>query len=399
MVTKATVVALLLLVGAGQASRAADLSVNLGNGFVLKPYGLYQLDEGGFSNSDPGGQSAGFNARRLRTGARLEYRDQFEAGLIWDFGHAPGGEQTLFEAQLTYSGLKPFAFTVGVFKPSFGLESMQGAGDTLFMERASISNITRNLAASISREAIQALAAGDRYHVAASLTAGQAGPGRDGDQRALVARAVGLPIKTDELTLHVDVSGEYVFRPARDVGKLPALSLSDQPELRIDDIPAPLSTGSIQTSSVGAVGPELGVAYGRFYAQGEWYQILLDRRQNAGGGTLGFTGWYAQAAYTVLGKPRQWKPASGAWGAPTPAEGFDPQAGNWGAVEIGARYSTADLNSDNVRGGRQHIWTAGVNWYPVEPLRFTLEYEHANIDGGRSPRSFDAVATRAQLQF
>jgi phosphate-selective porin len=68
-------------------------------------------------------------------------------------------------------------------------------------------------------------------------------------------------------------------------------------------------------------------------------------------------------------------------------------------LELGARFSTVDLNSDDIGGGRQRVWAAVANWYPADPLRFTLQYEHADIAGGPSPRSFDAVAARAQLQF
>ncbi len=381
------------------SAKAFDTTVRLGGGFEIKPYGLYQLDQGSFSNSRPGGQGAGFNGRRLRTGARLKYNDDVEVGFIWDFGHSPGGQGKLFEAKIAYTGLKPFTFTGGVFHVNNGLESTMGVGNLLFLERASISTITRNIAGGIDREAIQAEAHGDRYLLAAALTAGQGGPGRDGDQRAVIARAAGLPVKTDSMLLHVGVSGEYVFRPARDAGKLPATSLSDQPEFSIDPVPSPLSTGSVETRNIGVVGPELGFAAGRLWLQGEWYSILLDRRENAGGGTLNFSGWYAQAGYTILGTPRQYSAKDGVWGVPKPAESFDPRAGNFGAVEVGARYSTVDLNSSDVRGGVQRIWTAGVNWWPVEPIRFSLQYEHADIDGGRSPRSIDIVAGRAQLQF
>lgn len=388
-----------LLASLSLPALAEDFSVRLGDGAVVKPYGLFQLDEAGFSQSRPGGQAAGFNARRLRAGAKLSVTDQVEAGLIWDFGSTPGSKQQLFEAQATYIGLKPFAFTAGVFKPSFGLESMQGAGDTLFLERADISTITRGIAAGIEREAVQVRAQGDRFHIAASLTAGRAGPGRDGDQRAVVARAAGLPIRTDSMILHIGVSGEYAFRPARDDRALPAYSLSAQQELRIDDVSAPLSTKSVRASSIGSFGPEVGFSAGRFWMQGEWYSILLQRRVDAGGGTLSFNGWYAQAAYTITGKPREWKPADGAWGAPKPFEPFDLAAGHLGAIEIGARYSTVDLNSLDVQGGRERIWSAVLNWRPVELLQFALQYEHANVDGGRAPRRFDAVAVRAQLQF
>ena len=380
------------------SASAQDVSVRLGNDIVLKPFLLYDLDQGSLRQSAPGGQAGGFNLRRAWTGVTVSISDQLKAGLIWDFGAAPGGPQRLYEAQVTYTGIKPLAFTAGVFKPSFGLESTQGAADILFLERADIVTVTRGIAAGIERQAVEARARGDRFHAALSLTAGTSGPGRDGDQRAVVARFVGLPIRTDGMTFHLGLSGEYVFRPARAAGALPAYAFSAQQELRIDQVAAPLATKSIQARDVGSIGPEIGFASGRLWLQSEWYAVLLDRRFENGGGTARFNGWYAQASYTFTGHPREWKPDLGAWGAPEPTS-FNPRAGEFGSFEAGARYSALNLNSLGVDGGREGIWSAVLNWRPAKPLRFSLQYEHANVVGGPLPRHFDAVAGRAQLQF
>ena len=379
--------------------RAQGNAVRLGDGLSFDPYVLLQLDEAGFRQSAPGGQAAGLNARRLRLGGRLDVADQVEFGFIWDFGHTPGAEPALFEAQASYIGLKPFRITAGVFKTNFGLESMQGAGDTLFLERASIATVTRNLAAGIRREGVQIQADGDRYNASVAITAGQAGPGRDGNQRAAVARAAGLPVRTDDLTVHVGVSAEWLFRPARAYGNPSSVSLSDRTELQVDDAPSSLSTPDINAGSAAAFGPELGAAWRRLWVQGEYYRLLVDRRGAEGGGTLAFEGWYAQAAWTVLGEPRRWNHSTGAWGAPKPAGPFNMSAGEFGAVEVGARFSTVDLNSLDVAGGRQSVVSAVANWWPVAPVRLSLLYEHATIAGGPSPRTLDAVGGRVQVQF
>lgn len=380
------------------ASAQGTTTVRLGDSFAFKPYFLGQVDEAGFAQSRSGGQAAGFNLRRLRVGGQLEIADQFELGLIWDFGRTPGNQPTLWEAQVSYVGLKPFRFTAGVFKINFGLESTQGASDTLFLERNSISTVTRNLAAGIRREGIQVQADGERWNVAVAGTAGQAGPPDDGGQRAIVARAAGLPVKTDDLMIHLGVSGEWVFSPRRG-GNLREVSFSDREQLQIDNAAPSLSTGAIRARSAGAVGPEVGLTWRRLWLQGEYYSLVANRSDTAGGGTLHFDGWYGQAAYTVLGKPRVWNSKVGAWGAPTPTEVFNPRAGQFGAVELGVGYSTTDLRSRNVNGGVQRIVSAIVNWWPVRPVRLSLLYENASVEGGRTPRNVNAVGTRAQLAF
>lgn len=386
------------LLVATSAAAQGTTTIRLGDSFAFKPYFLGQFDQAGFAQSRSRGQAAGSNLRRLRVGGRLEVADQVELGFIWDFGQTPGNIPTLWEAQASYVGLKPFRFTAGVFKVNFGLESMQGAADTLFLERNSISTITRNLAAGIRREAVQAQADGERWTVAIAGTAGQAGPPDDGRQRAVVARAAGLPLKTDDVTLHLGVSGEWVFDPRRGAD-LREVSFSDREQLQIDSVTPSLSTGSIRARSAGALGPEVGLAWRRLWLQGEYYSLIANRSDAAGGGTLHFDGWYAQAAYTVLGRPRAWNSKTGAWGAPTPAEGFNPGAGQFGAMELGVGYSTADLRSRNVNGGVQRVVSTVANWWPVKPVRLSLLYENASIEGGRTPRTVNAVGARAQLAF
>jgi hypothetical protein len=40
-----------------------------------------------------------------------------------------------------------------------------------------------------------------------------------------------------------------------------------------------------------------------------------------------------------------------------------------------------------------------VSWYPVEPLKFTLQYQHADVTAVAAPRQLDAIALRGQIRF
>ena len=393
----ATVGFLLGLLATAWPAHGEAPTVRLGD-VVLDPYALLQLDAGGtFGQSASGGQGSGFNARRGRLGLEGTVSDQLDFGVIWDFGGPPGDHSRLFEADVAYHGLDPFVIRAGVFKPAFTLEYAQSAADILFLERASIVDIVGGLVAGADRVGGQIGAGGKRWFAAALLTGGQTGPGARSDQRAALARAAGLVIKTDDLAMHVGVSGAWLYRVPRSDGDEHTLTFSDQPELQVDNVDPSLSTGSISASGAKLGGVELGLGWNRLWLQGEWYGIAVD------GGSAGrdvfFSGWYGQAAYTVLGSPRQWKAKTASWGSPSVSNGFDPAAGFWGAVEVGARFSTVDLNDADVRGGEQRVWTAGVSWYPREHLRLILEYQHAAVTGGEAPRSLDAVAVRGQFSF
>ncbi|GBR69924.1 phosphate-selective porin O/P [Acetobacter tropicalis NRIC 0312] len=373
-------------------------SITLGD-VVIKPYATDQLDIGGLPQTSVPASGVGVRAGRLRNGARITIHKQFEIGAIWDFGPVPHGPMRLFEGQLSYLGLKHFVFTAGIFKPSFGLESMQAQGDTVFIERASIATITRNLAAGIARQAVQIEAHGKRYHVAVAGTAGTAGPDHDGNQRAIVFRLVGLPIRTRDILFHVGFSGEWVFKAAQSPGQPPAANFSDFPELNVGLTGKFLNTGRIPLRSAGAFGLEAAAAWKRLLVSGEAYEIAANRRENVGTQHLHFSGWYAQASYTLMGKPRSWKSRTAAFAAPTCQKNQTTLCNGSGVLEAAFRFSDANLRSASVDGGHQQTWSANLNWWPVDILRVSLQYENGTVREEHATETFQAVLSMLQIKF
>jgi phosphate-selective porin OprO/OprP len=368
-----------------------------GDALTLRPTGLLQLDAGtAFGRTPPSVPDGGINPRRLRLGLQAEWRDDLTLSLVWDFGGTPGSRSRLHEASIAYSGLDPFTLTAGVFRPRLTLEGSQRAAETLFLERAAIVGAASSLAAGSGRVAAELRAEGERWMAAAALTGGRTGPGEDSTQRGATVRLAGLPVRRGEgAVLHLGLSASWSFRPPRgESGR--AVELSEPPELTLDRADPPLGTGTIRASAARSGGVEAGLAHGRLWAQGEWHGIAVER---SGGGTLRFSGWYVQAAWTLIGQPREWEPTLGAWGAPKPRTAFNPSAGQWGAVEIGARYSMLDLNDDDIRGGRQQVWSASLGWWPVESLRVLTQYQYGQVRGGATDHSFQALALRAQRRF
>jgi phosphate-selective porin OprO/OprP len=65
--------------------------------------------------------------------------------------------------------------------------------------------------------------------------------------------------------------------------------------------------------------------------------------------------------------------------------------GGWGAWELAVRYSHTDLNSNaglagsastsnSVRGGKQDIYTVGLNWYLNVNLKLLFDYSRIEVD-------------------
>ena len=116
------------------------------------------------------------------------------------------------------------------------------------------------------------------------------------------------------------------------------------------------------------------------------------------GGSRSFSGWYAAAALPVLGPPRERDPLSGTWVRPRTKGFINPRNGNWGAVELMARYSVADLRDGTVQGVKQRIWTLGTQWYVSPNLKLHLQYENGRIDvSGGNPHVSPHFASMTEM--
>ncbi len=379
--------------------READLpiTVRLGDGMEFKPYYLTDLEFGSFAESAPGGQAAGLDLRRQQQGGELYAGGQVNLGVVWDFGGSPGSRARLLEGQASYIGLKPVTATVGVFKPQFSMESTENGADIFLAERASIVNVTRNIAASSGREGAQIMGSGPRWLAGVALTSGLTGVSHDSGQRAVVGRVLGLPVQTGGLTLEVGVSGQHVWRPANTTGAGPSVNLSDTVEIAVDKVPPSVSTGTLLARGVTVAGVEASASWRSLLIQGEYYGIEVARP--AGRPNVHLDGGYVQAAYTLLGSPRRWNSSNGVWMPTSSGEGFSPRNGRWGTIEAVARYSASNLSDADVHGGRQQTWTLGASYWPVLPLRLLAEFLHADVSGGPSPRTANAFAGRLIVQF
>jgi phosphate-selective porin OprO/OprP len=57
-----------------------------------------------------------------------------------------------------------------------------------------------------------------------------------------------------------------------------------------------------------------------------------------------------------------------------PQKRFDPEKGEWGAVELAARFSWLDLSNDGIRGGTLAEGTFALNWVLFSNFRMSNNY-------------------------
>jgi phosphate-selective porin OprO and OprP len=392
---------------------------------------------------------SGENLRRARIGVVGKFFGDWNYALIYDFGGSsdgfggtgaagatpvgflPGGGTSGVEnAYLSYTGLKPFggkmAIEAGVMDLAWTLDEATSSNDMLFMERASAGVIAQNIAAGDFRSAVGTRWWSDQLWIGGYVTGPTTGaihsassisPPGSTEQYGAIARIAGNPISGKDYSFHIGADAEWLIQPPRNlVTQAQTLTLSDRPELRIDPTSL-ISTGAIANVSGAQVyGVEVAGTYGPFIAQGEYYWFNVDRTANTGlppfsAPSLKFEGGYAQVGYVLTGETHAYNPASASYSGIKPAHPVSLDGGGWGAWEIAGRVSTMNLNDQlataaGIAGGRQTIYTAALNWYVNNNVRFMLNYLHGDISRQASPVStvnagskFDAVAMRTQVAF
>ena len=417
--------------------------------------GRIHADIGDYVNYDrkstltsPANLNSGFNLRRARIGVTGKAAGDFTYGFIYDAGgttdNTPTGIQT---AQVGYTGIKNMILELGYSDTFFTLDEATSSNDTLFMERASPANVATGVNAGDFRSNAGARWFNDRLWAGAYFT----GPANlqvhnQGESIGAFQRVAYQALSESDYNLHIGVGiDEIIKAPLNNgaaasttsvadplTGKITTtnnpvtntFTLSDRPELRIDSTSF-LTTGALGTIISGVSHPvsggyiadvELAGEYGPLFAQGEYMHYSIDRDGLA---TANFDGGYGEVAYTLTGEARKYNKASGAYSGIVPAHAFAPNEGYWGAWEVAGRVSYVDLTSnfhagqaitpDGVNGGKQTIFTAGLNWYPNSYMRFMVNYIHADYDKANSSSSgilgqqvgatIDAIALRTQVAW
>ena len=414
--------------------------------------GILQGDVGyypGFSPKStigPQNLNAGFNARRARIGVTGKAAGDFTYTFIYDGGNSSDATAKGIEAaQVSYVGIKNVSLDFGYANQLFTLDQSTSSADTLFMERATPSNIATGLNTGDNRSSVGGRYYNDRLWAGAYITGPAVGDVHGQAERIGAFERVAYQVLQDPVyTLHLGVGIDELLKAPLNNGAAAAttsvadpvtgvvttsnvtspysISLSDQPELRVDTTTF-ASTGTLGSlanpvTSGQVYDLELAGNYQNFFFQGEYYHYQINRRDLD---PAKFDGGYGEAAWTLTGETRKYLPASGAYTRIIPAHAFAPDEGYWGAWEVAGRVSYIDLTSgftpglslksqpSAVNGGKQTSFTAGLNWYPNNYMRFELNYIHTNYDkdnsgstgilGAPIGANIDALGFRTQVTW
>ena len=316
------------------AIESADGKYSVGlTGGLQGDVGYYPGFDAKNKSIGPQNLNSGFNARRARIGVTGKAAGDFTYTFIYDGGNSSDATAKGIEnASVNYTGIKNLSVDFGYSNTLFTLDQSTSSYDTLFMERATPSNIATALNTGDNRSAVGARYFNDRLFVGAYVTGPAVGDAHAQAERIGAFQRIAYQVLSDpDYTLHLGVSADELIKAPLNNGAAPAttstvdnsdhrqelvtstvpspysISLSDQPELRVDTTTF-ANTGTLGTLANPVTGGqvydvEAAGNYRNFFFQGEYFHYQIDRR---GLDTATFNGGYAEVAWTLTGETHKY---------------------------------------------------------------------------------------------
>lgn len=360
--------------------------------FVAQVGGRLQADAAFYDGDIPSGEGTDF--RRIFLDLRGQVYKDWAYRFQYDFARPNGNTSTrgIRDAYIKYTGLDAGNITVGQFKSPFGLEHLTSSLHSTFLERGLNHVFTPDRRIGVGFDT-----KGDNWTFAVAGLGGTAedenNAGDDQDEGwNLISRVTATPFKSQKGLIHVGLAARQNWASDTDS----SVRFRERPEVRVDGSRL-IDTGSISdVDEQRSYGLELAGVYGPFSVQAEYIQTELERDQ---ADDLDFDGWYAYASYFLTGESRTYK--DGVFDRTKPKSPVGK--GGFGAWEVAARYSTADLSDQSIIGGELDNATLGLNWYATDNVRFAANYIKV-LDIDRPGNTLDGkdgdiFAVRGQIDF
>lgn len=342
----------------------------------IQPRGRIHLDYA-HHLEDASAFGNGFHLRRARLGLAGQLDQRWSYLVEYDFAENDvQARDVLLRFQHTSAG----QWTLGHFKVPFGLDELIGSNAMTFVERAlPTTTLTQSRRIGLGYRQV------GNQHSAEIMGFGQSINGASlGDEGlGLAARLTFNPIRTEHSLLHV---GLALSREQAADSLDPTVRFRTRPESRPSDRRL-VDTGVLdQVDWINRMGLEAAWQRGPWSIQGERLEARVQRENQLPG--LGLDGWYLSASWILTGESRSYR--NGTFGGVRPA-------GARGAWELALRRSAIDLGDAD--GGRQNNWTAAVNWYANQRVRFMLNYIAVDVDRNGQRDRPGIVLARAQVAF
>jgi phosphate-selective porin OprO and OprP len=361
----------------------------------------------------------------------------------YDYRFTPdfaGGNATIVDAYIDARFDPAFKVRVGKYKSFVGLERLQGAADTKFIERSYVTNDilpNRDLGIALHGDVLEgklnyALGFNNGVQDGGNISTGT----EWNTDKEYTARLFATPFKDSISALsglgfgvgatYTDAKGQanlnYTDTSAADssLNGLPSyVSDGQNTVFRYNTWSSPGTNGNPGNPGAVADGkrfritPQASYYVGPFGLIGEYVRLEQGVSAYTGGSpaaggtaqdfkiisgtnkTLHHDAWQIAASYLLTGEDASFKGVK-------PKRDFDLDKGGWGAWELVARYHELNLDDDTFKNKAgtsyqqsagaysdlsksvksAHSYDLGVNWYLNQDVKVALNYLHTTFDGG-----------------
>lgn len=150
-------------------------------------------------------------------------------------------------------------------------------------------------------------------------------------------------------------------------------------------------------------GFEVAGQYNQFGFTAEYHRLEGEETAAAGGSSYEFDGYYVDASWSLTGERRAYRGNQGAFGPVVPLHPVSEGGlGHWG---VSARYDYLNLDdpaASSTTRGEQTAYAVGLNWVPVDHVRFMLNYALSDMDRstvGQPDVDAEVISLRTQFDF
>ncbi|NNC95553.1 MAG: hypothetical protein HKN92_08320 [Chitinophagales bacterium] len=261
---------------------------------------------------------------------------------------------------------------MGHFKEPFRLEALTSSKYMTFMERGFPIDIfpERNTGIMIRNDHLDKRLSWQLGVFRRSNGAGNDVAADDGVN--LTARVTGLPLMhdTEDKTQVLHLGAAISFRNPESE----TYDVESRPESHL--APKYIATGDIAgVENILVFGTEVAFVHNSFSAAGEFVQSSVN---TMGSSDYNFSSFYVEISYFLTGESKVYKGSYSGFDRVKPAKNFGQ--GGAGAWELGLRFSSSDLNSGDINGGKLSDLTVGVNWYLNPASRMMFNYILASLN-------------------
>jgi len=374
--------------------------------FVFKLNGVLQVDNRTFLGESHIKGNDGFLLRRARPiFSGTVYRD-FDFMFVPDFG---GSSVQIVDAYLNYRYQPWLQLRAGKFKVPVGLEHLQSDPVTFFNERSIVTSLVPNR--DMGFQLWGDVAAG-RLSYAAGVFNG-VGDGRSSsnsdfeDHREFAGRLFATPFKNSDNRLlsglGFGVGGSWGNVSSNVTGLASGYATDGQQQYFT------YTNGAVANGTHWRVSPQAYWYYGPFGLLAEYAVSHQEVSRGPLSASLEHRAWQIAAGWVLTGEDATFTGIN-------PMKPFDPRAGQWGALQLVARYAELDIDDDTfptfanpaASATGAQSWAIGLNWFLNKNIRVNTSYSRTAFDGGGSGTSGTGAVTsqpeevifsRVQLAF